>query len=91
MTTIEFAKENRQQVIENCPEGVSLNRFMTEFLVKFEKTSKDYGFVGFPSFYDAINDTVETIRTDAQIAGIEANNWLNEHNAEVSKKMWNKR
>ena len=87
MTTLEFAKENRNQVIENCPQGVELGRFMSEFIIKFNKTSKDYGFVGFPSFYDAINDTVETIRTDAQIAGIKANNFLQEHNAEVAKQM----
>lgn len=91
MTTIEFAKENREQVIENCPQGVELGRFMNEFIVKFNKISAEYGFVGFPSFYDAINETVETIRTDAQIAGIKANNFLQDHNAEVAKQMMNKR
>lgn len=87
MTTLEFAKENRSQVIESCPEGVNLSRFMSAFIEKFNKTSKEYGFVGFPSFYDAISDTIDTIRTDAEIAGINACNWLQEHNAEVSKKM----
>lgn len=87
MTTLEFAKENRQQVIENCPEGVSLNRFMNEFLAKFEKVSNEYSFVGFPSFYDAINDTVEFIHTDAEVSGIKASNFLQDHNIEVSKEM----
>ena len=87
MTTLEFAKENRDQVIENCPEGVDMSRFMNEFLVKFNKISTEYGSVCYPAFYDAISDTCDSIRTDAEISGIKANNFLQEHNAEVSRKM----
>ena len=87
MTTLEFAKENREQVIENCPEGVNLNRYMNEFLVKFNATAKSYGSVCYPAFYEAIDYVVETIRTDDEISGIKANNFLREHNAEVSRKM----
>ena len=87
MTTLEFAKENRQQVIENCPEGVSLNRFMNEFLAKFEMVSKEYGFVGFSSFNDALTDTVDATYTDDQINGIKSNNFLQDHNIEVNKNL----
>lgn len=88
MTIIDFAKENRQEVINNCPKGVELSRFMSEFIIKFDKISSDYGFIGFPPFYDAISDVIDTIRTDVEIAGLNANNFLREHNAEASRKMY---
>ena len=87
MTTIEFAKENREQVIINCPEGVTLSRFMNEFLARFEATAKAYDSVCFPAFYEAIETTIETIRTDAQISSIKANNYLQDANFEASRKM----
>lgn len=87
MTTLEFAKENRDQVIENCPEGVSLSRFMNEFLGRFEATAKAYDSVCFPAFYEAIENTINTIRTDAQISSIKANNYLQDASFEASRKL----